>query len=249
MIFCWEKEFSVVVQLSVSLLLIKCNCWLHFTKLRKFMTYLIHHVHIIITSVSIRCMHNVYNDITCSCMHDTHVGLIASFTWKYPHSVVGYFYSLLQARKFSPVCRVLFCIYLYLYGWIRAVATCRFNTGCIVKSPFPFFSLTFGTCGRVMIVVLCEWVSFPTYAMCGFRWKHFVQKFWWHLLITSAFLAYWQTLNGQNRQRWLLLKMNWVYVGLAIGAIIHLTHHWLNLSCLCLASWFVCTCALSVVIM
>ena len=39
-----------------------------------------------------------------------------------------------------------------------------------------------------------------------FHWKRFVQKFWWHLLITSAFSASWPALSGQTRQRWLLFK-------------------------------------------
>ena len=32
-------------------------------------------------------------------------------------------------------------------------------------------------------------VTFSTYPLCGFRWKHFVQKFWWHLVVVVVILT------------------------------------------------------------
>ena len=70
--------------------------------------------------------------------------------------------------------------------------------------------LTLGACARVMVIVcVCVCVCYctsgyipplyvenkvplgflwrlPRYALCGFRWRCFVQKFWRHLLTTSA---------------------------------------------------------------
>ena len=52
-------------------------------------------------------------------------------------------------------------------------------------------------------------VSFSTHALCGFHWKRFVQKFWRHLLITSALFASWKTLMDKTDSegffsRWLV---------------------------------------------
>ena len=90
--------------------------------------------------------------------------------------------------------------------------------------------LTLGTCARVMVVVcvcyrtscyipclyvenkvpLAFFMVFSRYALCGFHWKHFVQKFWRHLLNTSAFFASWLldelSIIIQKKQRWLLFK-------------------------------------------
>ena len=100
-------------------------------------------------------------------------------------------------------------------------------------------------CASVTVVVLC--VSVTTLAatcilprlyvetkvplggvfnICGFRWKRFVQKFWQHLLTTSALLASWQALNRQKRQRSLHFKKTSVYIGISIVLITRLTHHW-----------------------
>ena len=59
--------------------------------------------------------------------------------------------------------------------------------------------------------------------------KRFVRKFWWHLLTISGFFTSWQTFNGQNRQQWLLFKMNSV-LDLVIGPITWVTHHYCSQS-------------------
>ena len=43
------------------------------------------------------------------------------------------------------------------------------------------------------------------------RWKSFVQKFWRHLPISTAFLASWRAPNGQKGQRWLIFNVKSVH--------------------------------------
>ena len=45
---------------------------------------------------------------------------------------------------------------------------------------------------------------FSRFLPFGFRWKHFVQEFWCHLLVSAAFCAPWRAFDVQTRQRWLL---------------------------------------------
>ena len=46
--------------------------------------------------------------------------------------------------------------------------------------------------------ILCLYFENKVLYLCGFCWKRFVQNFWQHLLITSAFFAPWQALDGQK---------------------------------------------------
>ena len=55
------------------------------------------------------------------------------------------------------------------------------------------------------------WHFLYIYCMCGFFQKHFVQKIWWHLLITLAFFTSWEILmdktdNDGFCSRWLACR-------------------------------------------
>ena len=54
--------------------------------------------------------------------------------------------------------------------------------------------------------VIWFFMLFLTHVLCWFCWKRFVQKFWCHLLSTTAILASWRALHRQKRQRGILFN-------------------------------------------
>ena len=54
-------------------------------------------------------------------------------------------------------------------------------------------------------------IRFLQFCSVSFHGKYFIQEFWHHLLVTSAFLASWWAFEGQKRQWWLLFNSKGLY--------------------------------------
>ena len=144
----------------------------------KFMRSIHHFIHLY--ELIILFIHIIVVSLhSCMVMHMGHSCCCACF--------YTYYYSSLQLLTLGACTRItviILCVYLSICRVCVSVTT--------LTATYLFF--------RRNSDVIRLSVQFSMYALRGFRWKRFsVQKFWVHLLITSAFFASWPAFGGQQR--------------------------------------------------
>ena len=68
---------------------------------------------------------------------------------------------------------------------------------------------------RIFTSTIGFFMVFSRFLLCGFRWKCFVQEFWCHLLVTTAFLPPWWAFNRWTNETAMVSFQLEYYVAMA----------------------------------